>query len=205
MSGVDEGKRGEECGVDLLRADARRNVRSILEAAARVLADDPAASMGAIAAVAEVSRPTVYRHFANRDELFEAIRLEATTQVMEALEAAATSAGTAVTALELLILDLAGIAARYPLLLNLVGVRAGPQPGKRPAEAARAFEALIARGERDGTLRRGLRAETLEAVTMGSLLLALKLGRESGSEPAEIGADVAATVLDGARAPVGDG
>ena len=111
QTGRDE---GPPCGSGDLRADARRNIRSILEAAARVLAEDPAASVQEIADAAEVSRPTVYRHFSNREELIDAIRLEAMTQARESLDAAAASSEPAADALERLILDLADIVARYP-------------------------------------------------------------------------------------------
>jgi len=187
------------CGPDDLRVDARRNVRSILEAAARVLAEDPAASVRQIAEEAEVSRPTVYRHFSNREELIDAIRLEAMAQAQETLDAVVASSEPAANALERLILDFAGIVARYPLLATMIGNQHPPKAEKRPERLIKAFDSLIARGRRDGTLRPGLRGEILGPVTMGALIFALKVGSLRGSDPHEVGAEVAAMVLAGAR------
>lgn len=189
---------------DDLRVDARRNVRSILEASARVLAEDPAASMQAIADAARVSRPTIYRHFSNREELIEAIRQEAMTQVRERIDAVVTSSEPAADALEHLILDVADVVARYPLLASLVGPGPGPRPKDHrgpPEGIHEAFASLIARGRRDGTLRPDLRPEVLAPVTMGSLILALKGATARGADPREVGAEVAALVLGGARSP----
>ncbi|MBS1883028.1 MAG: TetR/AcrR family transcriptional regulator [Actinobacteria bacterium] len=184
-----------------LRADARRNIRSILEAAARVLADDPGASMQAIAAAAEVSRPTVYRHFAGREELIEAIRLEAMAQALAALERAAASTEPAADALGRLIEDLADIAARYPLLGRMIAVQEADRGKEKgpPDRLVKAFAALVARGHRDGTLRPDLRPQVLGPATMGALLLALRVADHRGSDPREVGAEVAALVLGGAR------
>ena len=183
---------------DDLRADARRNIRSILEAAARVLADDSTASMQAIADAAEVSRPTVYRHFADRGELIEAIRVEVMEQAFERLAVATASTDPAAVSLERLIGDLAEIAVRYPLLGSLIG---GPPPGGRkpPDHVVACFETLIERGRRDGTLRPDLRPEIFGPATMGTLFLALRAGNNRGLDPREVGTEVAALVLDGAR------
>ncbi|MFC5955028.1 TetR/AcrR family transcriptional regulator [Streptomyces pratens] len=69
-----------------LRADAERSVRAILEAAERVLAQDPGASMEQIAEAAGVARTTVHRRFANRQALIEALAASAKQQLIEAIE-----------------------------------------------------------------------------------------------------------------------
>ncbi|MFB7951836.1 TetR/AcrR family transcriptional regulator [Streptomyces sp. NPDC056045] len=71
-----------------LRADAERTVRAILEAAERVLSENPAASMERIAEAAGVARTTVHRRFASRDALITALATWATQQFREAVEAA---------------------------------------------------------------------------------------------------------------------
>lgn len=70
-----------------MRADAARNLETVLTAGARLLATDPSASIAAIAAAAGVDRRTVYRRFASREELLAAVykaRLDAVEQVIEA-------------------------------------------------------------------------------------------------------------------------
>ncbi|MFJ7272794.1 TetR/AcrR family transcriptional regulator [Streptomyces sp. NPDC099050] len=69
-----------------LRADAERTVRTILEVAERVLGEDPAASLGQIAAAAGVARTTVHRRFASREALIDAMAAHAFRQVEEAID-----------------------------------------------------------------------------------------------------------------------
>src|SRR5690606_18400609 len=67
------------------RSDGRRNRRSIIDAASRVLMDDPHASIHDIAAAAGLTRATVYRHFTDRDALIRAIVQQAAEEVVPAL------------------------------------------------------------------------------------------------------------------------
>jgi AcrR family transcriptional regulator len=55
------------------RADARRNIERILEAAEACLARNPNASMSDIAAEAGLGRVTIYGHFASRQVIVEAV------------------------------------------------------------------------------------------------------------------------------------
>ncbi|MFG2652615.1 TetR/AcrR family transcriptional regulator [Streptomyces sp. NPDC048436] len=72
--------------VRALRADAERSVRAILEAAERVFAEDPGASMEQIAEAAGLARTTVHRRFANRQALVEALAASAKQQLTEAID-----------------------------------------------------------------------------------------------------------------------
>lgn len=83
-AGVDD-RKGDAMG-RALRADAERSVRAILEAAEKVLAEDPGATMEQIAEAAGLARTTVHRRFANRQALVEALAASAKRQLADALD-----------------------------------------------------------------------------------------------------------------------
>jgi AcrR family transcriptional regulator len=66
-----------------LRADSERTMRAILDAADRVLAENPAATLQQIADAAGVARTTVHRRFASREALLDALM----SHMLEQMEA----------------------------------------------------------------------------------------------------------------------
>lgn len=73
------------------RADARRNVESILDAATACLAADPDASLNQIAAAAGVGRMTLYGHFRTRADLVADVLARAVARADDTLGELPTS------------------------------------------------------------------------------------------------------------------
>ncbi|WP_433730443.1 TetR/AcrR family transcriptional regulator [Nocardia sp. CA-129566] len=71
-----------------LRADAERTVRAILDAAERVLSENPNATLEQIAEAAGVARTTVHRRFASREELLRTMAVNAWRRIDAAVDAA---------------------------------------------------------------------------------------------------------------------
>jgi AcrR family transcriptional regulator len=135
-----------------LRADARRNLERILAAAAEVIAVEPDASMGRVAAAAGVSRATLYHHFASRDALMDALTDVSIREVTAALHAARPGEGSAPEAMERVLLAAWEVIGRYrglvivnPQRLERSELRARLEPALAP------LRALIIRGQDTGT------------------------------------------------------
>lgn len=69
------------------RADARRNIAAIVDAAVSCLAANPDTSIGDIARAAGVGRVTLYGHFNNRAEVVERAFEDVVTHAEQALDA----------------------------------------------------------------------------------------------------------------------
>jgi AcrR family transcriptional regulator len=153
------------------RRDADENLDALLDAAARVLADDPAATMAEIAAASGLGRVTAWRHLGSREQLLALLSERAAVEVRETLErllgdgpAEPADIGRAVEAL-------VGIGSRYRVLF--VAQPGGPLRERRRA-AFTPLASAIRRGQRAGTLRGGLAPELAAALTASAAQAALQ-------------------------------
>jgi TetR/AcrR family transcriptional regulator, mexCD-oprJ operon repressor len=143
------------------RADARRNVEKILEAAVACLSRNPDASVSEIAQAAGVGRVTLYGHFGSREALIEA----ALTRVLD--EGDQVLAGVDLTgdpreALGVLIESGWLLMAQAGAVLD--AARETLPPGRIQelhVKPARRVEDLIRRGQSEGVFRADLPASWL--------------------------------------------
>lgn len=136
------------------RADARRNVAAILDAAQHCLSTDPHATVAHIAEAAGVGRVTLYGHFKTRAELVDAVLERVSAQSSEVLDAVDTGGDPAAALVRL-------ADATWEIVHRFNAVRQAAE-GELPEERIRThhdvhlrrLDALIARGQRAGTFRR---------------------------------------------------
>ncbi|MBF6171538.1 TetR/AcrR family transcriptional regulator [Nocardia blacklockiae] len=185
------------------RSDALRNDEQILRTAARVLAEDPAATIQRVADEAGVTRMTVYRRYRNREALRAAIYDIAAVEAHRALTDAADRELDTVAALRELIGVMAAIIQRYPVLSTntawqpLPGDKHRPSP---PAAARRMHYAvfdLVKRGQREGVLRSDLPPELLPQAIVGTLHIVNRFAHSLRADPDRIGSQVADLLLTG--------
>jgi len=185
------------------RSDAQRNDVRILRTAARVLAEEPRATIQHIADEAGVVRITIYRRYRNRDAIRRAIFDAAAVEAHQVIEDALDRDLDPLTALRALIVEMAAIIQRYPLLA--VANEWQPLPGdthrpSTPSAARRMHQAvfeLVKRGQREGVLRADLPPELLPQAITGTLHVVTRFARSLRTDPDEIGAMVAELLLNG--------
>src|SRR5215212_6255526 len=135
------------------RADARRNIAAILDAATVCLARDPDSSVNDIAAAAGVGRVTLYGHFESRAALVSQVVSRAIAQSEETLSAVDIS-GDAHEALGRLLEASWEVTERFGALV-VAAEGAVPADELREAHArpARRVRRLIKRGRSSGIFR----------------------------------------------------
>lgn len=144
-----------------------RTRQAILQAAIEVLSRNPAASLGEIAAAAQVGRTTLHRYFAERSDLLAGVAEEGVTRLSRATDRARLAEGTGAEALHRL-------CAEYFDLGDLLSlVFAEPQLVTDPAWTTGVcdddFNALVARGHADGSIDPALPAAWLQSVLWAQL------------------------------------
>ena len=186
------------------RADARRNVAAILDAARDCLARDPAASVADIAKAAGVGRVTLYGHFPSRAELVDAVFARTIAEAEETLEAV-DLAGRPADALARLVASSWRIVHEFRTLL-LAAQRELPAERIRDhhTRPMHRVERLVQRGRQEGAFRTDLPTSWLVAVFYNVIHGAadeLNAGRLTADEAARA---ITATLL-AAYAPYPEG
>ena len=146
-----------------------RTRQAILDAAVRALAEDPTASLGRVAELAEVGRTTLHRYFPERDALLTAVGAHAAGSLTAAPARARLDDGTALDAL-------LRVAQEYLELGDLLtvlftGIVPEESWAQDPTNDA-ALGALYARGLRDGSIDPRFDAEWTLGVVWSALYLA---------------------------------
>ncbi|MBO2453856.1 TetR/AcrR family transcriptional regulator [Actinomadura barringtoniae] len=148
------------------RADARRSIDAILDAARTVLGERPDARMEEVAAAAGVTRQTVYAHFPSRDALIAALIEVAADEYIAALDAAGLDTAPPPDALAAFLDAGWRFLRRHPLILNLAAI---PRPtANDPHDVVPPrLERLIQRGQDTGDFDRSLSAAWLTSAVIG--------------------------------------
>jgi len=141
------------------RADARRNIAAILDAATESLARDPDSSINDIAKAAGVGRVTLYGHFESRAALVSQVVERAIAQSEEALSTVDLS-GDPREALGRLLDASWEVTQRFgALVVAAEGAVPPDQLREAHAQPARRVRRLIRRGRSAGCFRRDMPVE----------------------------------------------
>ncbi|NUO96714.1 MAG: TetR family transcriptional regulator [Nonomuraea sp.] len=137
-----------------MRADATRNLERVLSIGARLLADDPTASIAAIAAAAGVDRRTVYRRFASREELMAAVYHARYDAVEEVLRAARLREAPVAVALHRYVEGIIAVNRAWPVETSRM--LREKTLGERRRRLIGEVDAFLRRATDEGLLRAGL-------------------------------------------------
>ncbi len=135
-----------------MRADAARNLESVLTTGARMLAEDPGASIAGIAAEAGVDRRTVYRRFASREDLLTAIHEARLTAIERAIEEARLREAPVAVALHRYVENIITVNRTWPV--DLARMLSDEAVRRRRNASVEEVDAFLRRARDEGLLRR---------------------------------------------------
>jgi AcrR family transcriptional regulator len=180
----------------------KRTSAAILAAAAHVLAEDADAALDDVAAAAGVGRATLYRHFASREALLEALLGAAVAEMGDRLAAAGLDRVPVAEAIARIVRAALVVGDRYAVLMN-----GKPEQRAHPEADSlirRPIREVFERGAAEGSLRSDISLEALVALFGSALSAGVRLVSVEQQSLEETAAAVTAFVLDGARTgPVG--
>ena len=186
------------------RADARRNVEKIIQAAIECLGRDPDATLGEIAQAARVGRVTLYGHFPSRESLIEAALVRALEDGDRILDAVDLS-GPPTQALRSLIEVSWQLTAQAGTVLE--AAQTVLPPGRileLHAKPEQRLNDLIHRGQAEGVFRTDLPASWL-ASTMHHVMKGAASDIAGGRlDQDDAGRFIAEVILGAFSPPLGD-
>ncbi|WP_139415882.1 TetR/AcrR family transcriptional regulator [Agromyces laixinhei] len=184
------------------RADARKNIEKITQAAIECLGQDPDASLGQVAQAAGVGRVTLYGHFPSRELLVEAALVRALTDGDRVLEAVDLT-GDPRAALRALIESSWQLTAQAGTILE--AAQAVLPPGRireLHAEPEARVNHLIRRGQAEGVFRTDLPVSWL-ASSMHHVMKGAAADITAGRlDPGDAGQFIAEVILGAYTPPV---
>jgi AcrR family transcriptional regulator len=186
------------------RADARRNVAAILDAATECLARDPEVSIADIATAAGVGRITLYGHFKTRAELIDAVVVR-TIEHADAILVSTETGGDPRDALARLVAASWQVVHQFRNIL-LAAHRELPAERIRGVHdpILRRMQSLIGRGQQAGAFRRDLPTQWL-ITTAFSLMHAAAEDAAAGRIRADAAARLITATLLAAFTPPAEG
>jgi AcrR family transcriptional regulator len=173
-----------------------RTSAAILDAAAHVFSEQGAgANLAAVAAAAGVSRATLYRYYASREALLEALVIDALNDATNRLADAGLERAPVEDAIERILRAFVTVGDRYSVLI-------GDLARFEEADTEHLYtqvRAVLARGIETGVLRTDLSVEVLDELLHGVAVSAIKLTQRQHLGLEEAAAAAARLFLDGAR------
>jgi AcrR family transcriptional regulator len=180
-----------------MRSDAARNLELVLRTGARLLAEDPSASIAAIASAANVDRRTVYRRFTSRDELLTAVHRARYEAVEQAIDVARLQEAPVAVALHLYVEGIIAVNRAWPVVMR--NVLADATVTEQRNRLVKEVDAFLLRAVDGGLLRPDLPPGWVNAV-LPSLMLHAAEGLPDLS-PARAADLVVETLLQGVGMP----
>jgi AcrR family transcriptional regulator len=192
-----------------LRSDARRNRRTVLDAAVALLAERPQATMQEVADASGLGRTTVYRHFPRRQDLIDALFEEVLREAAETVQDALKSASSARELLCDLGPRIIGIGDRYRFLDAHPDLRerALAPPDGEQAGGDNPLERYLTEAQERGEVRRDLPVHWMLTTLRGLGVVAMvevSAGRMTVEEAGKhVGETCASAFMPRAEAGVG--
>ncbi|MFD2421844.1 TetR/AcrR family transcriptional regulator [Amycolatopsis pigmentata] len=175
-----------------------RTSAAILDAAARVFSEEgTSAHLAAVAVAAGISRATLYRYYANREALLDALTADALDAAARRLADAGLERATVEDAIERIVRAFVAVGDRYAVLTSdHTTLEAAHE------QLAAPLHDVLARGIRTGVLRDDLSVEILYEFLAGTILKAIQLNQQHRLGLEEASAVAAGFFLNGTRARV---